>query len=78
MRLVSRPSTTPSVSTSRVLPSPGTPTSSTWPPAEQRDQGLIDDLLLAEDDPSDRRPDRADAGAERLHCVQDGMIRRGL
>ena len=31
-RLVARPSTTPSVSTSRLLPRPGTPTSSTWPP----------------------------------------------
>ena len=34
-RLRSRPSTVPSVSTSRVLPRPGTPTSSAWPPASR-------------------------------------------
>ena len=33
MRRESRPSTTPSVSTSLVLARPGTPTSSAWPPA---------------------------------------------
>ena len=33
MRFQSRPSTMPSVSTSRVLARPGTPISSPWPPA---------------------------------------------
>ena len=42
-----------SVRSSVVLPSPGTPSSSTWPPDEQADEHAFDDVVLADDDFAD-------------------------
>ena len=58
MRLKERSSTSPSVRTSSVLPRPGTPSSSTCPPREQRDERALDDGVLADDDFADLRAQR--------------------
>ena len=49
MRLKLRLSASPSVLTSVVLPVPGTPSISTWPPAKSADQQFLDRLLVADD-----------------------------
>ena len=71
-----RPSTVPSVSTSRVLPRPGTPTSSTWPPDSRHDQHLVHHLLLAEDDAADLRPRRRRPRAQRLDLADQSVTHR--
>ncbi|MGT2467352.1 hypothetical protein ACVOMV_24360 [Mesorhizobium atlanticum] len=60
----------PSVSTSLVLASPGTPTSSAWPPARERHQRALDDRFLAEDHPADSIADPGDVG-QRLFGLLD-------
>ena len=53
MRLKERSSTSPSVRTSRVLPRPGTPSSSTWPPAKMAIRVPSTMSLVADDDLAD-------------------------
>ena len=43
----------PSVSTSRVLPRPGTPVSRAWPPLKIAIRVCVDDFVLADDDLAD-------------------------
>ena len=68
----------PSVSTSRLLPRPGTPDQQRVAAGEQGDQRLIHHLLLAEDHAADRGTHPADARAERLDLREDraGVDRR--
>ena len=56
----------PSVSTSRVLARPGHADQQRVAARQQRDQGLLDHLALAEDDLADALADLAQALAERL------------
>ena len=74
MRLASRPSTLPSVSTSSVLARPGTPISSAWPPDRMRDERALDHLLLAEDDGGGGLLDALDALAGRFDAADDGVV----
>ena len=59
MREYFRCSTRESVRSSVVLPKPGTPSSSTWPPASRQIKHAVDDVLLSYDDLSDFVRERA-------------------
>ena len=78
MRLVSKPEHHAERFDQAAFAQPRQPDQQHMAAAEEGDQGLVHNLLLAEDDPADRRAHRPDAVAERLYLVQDGMIRRGL
>ena len=64
-----------SVRTSIVLPSPGTPSSSTWPPAKKRHEHAFQDLLLADHHLAHLVPDAAEGGFKLLDPLGE---RRGF
>ena len=66
------PSTTPKVSTSLVLARPGTPINKKVAARQERNQGLIDDILLAINDPADGSARGPQLGAQPLDVGQGG------
>ena len=75
MRRSSSPSTVPSVSTSRVLARPGTPIKQRVTAGQQGDQGLVDHLLLTEDDSRDAGANLRQPVAECLDLMGELFAR---
>ena len=72
MRLVSMPSTMPRVSTSLVLARPGHADQQQVAARQERNQRLIDDVLLAINDLADGRARRPQLAAQPLDVGQGG------
>ena len=77
MRLASRPSTLPSVSTSSVLARPGTPISSRVAAGQDGYECALDHLVLAEDDGRSGFLHALDTLASRFDAADDGVVGLG-
>ena len=64
--------------TSSVLPSPGTPSSSTWPPAIKRGQRFLDDVGEADDHLAHLAPQQFKVGPEPVELLPDFVGRAGF
>ncbi len=57
--------------TSSVLARPGAPVIRQWPPAEEREQNLLDDFFLADDDFAEFGFDAGAAGGQGARRLRD-------
>ena len=76
MRLKSRSRMSARVLMSSVFASPGTPVIRQWPPVNKRDQHLLDDVVLSDDDLAKLRENALAAFGDPLSADCDRIQRR--